>query len=100
MWTNHFPKGDNQYAQQLISIDGTHLEWVDLLDDRDYPTADTLDFEFHAEDSGHYSLELIFVTSRYSQEAMRTLVESLDEIILQLQGENKKLEKIINFTAD
>lgn len=96
-----FQKGTISTHNNIVSIDGTESEMVELdEEDGDYPTADTLDFEFHAEDSGHYSLELAYVTSRYSQKAMQILVESLDEIILQLQDEDKTLGEIINLTTD
>ena len=96
-----FQKGTISTHNNIVSIDGMESEMLELdEEDGDYPTADTLDFEFHAEDSGHYSLELAYVTSRYSQKAMQKLAESLDEIILKLQDENKTLGEIISLTTD
>ena len=96
-----FQKGTISTHNNIISIDGTEAEMLELPEeDGDYPNADTLDFEFHAEDSGHYSLELAYVTSRYSEAAMEKFAESIDEILLQLQDENKTLGEIIHLTAD
>lgn len=57
-------------------------------DEGEYPAENTLDFEFHADESGNYSLELAYVTSKYSESAMQKLAESIDEIILCLQDDS------------
>lgn len=91
-----FQKGTISTHNTIISIGGTKAELLELPEeDGDYPVEDTLDFEFHAEETGNYSLELAYVTSRYSEEAMQSFAESIDEIILQLQDENKKLGEIM-----
>lgn len=80
-------------AHNSISIGGVKAELLELPeeDDGSYPAENTLDFEFHADESGSYSLEFAYVTSKYSEAAMQKLAESIDEIILRLQDENKKL---------
>lgn len=91
-----FQKGTISAHNNIFSIDGMSMEMLELPEDEhDYPNEDALDFEFHAEDTGNYSLELAYVTSRYSEEAMEKFSESIDEILLQLQDENKKLGEII-----
>lgn len=81
-----------------FSFDGMKTEPLELPeeDEGDYPAENTLDLEFHAEESGSYSLELAYVTSKYSEAAMQKLAESIDEIILLLQDENKQLVSLLS----
>ena len=81
----HFPKGRNQFAQQHCFRRRRESGMLDSPeeDDGDYPAENTLDFEFHAEESGSYSPELAYVTSKYSEAAMQKLVENIDEMLLQ-----------------
>lgn len=83
-----FQKGATS-THNLVSLGGMTAEPLELPEDDegDYPAENTLDLEFHAEESGSYSLELAYVTSKYSEAAMQKLAESIDEIILQLQDE-------------
>ena len=88
-----FQKGALSAHNSIVSAGGMKAEPLELPDEAegDYPAENTLDFEFHADESGSYSLELAYVTSKYSEAAMQKLAESIDEIILLLQNENKKL---------
>ena len=92
-----FQKGNLSRHNSSFSIGGTKTEEIDLPDEYegDFPDEDALDFEFHSEDSGCYSLELAYVTSKHSEKSMQKFVESIDEIILCLQDENKKLGEIL-----
>lgn len=90
-----FQKGSISTHNSMFSLNGMEMEMVELPEEEDFPNESSLDFEFHAEESGNYSLELAYVTSKYSEEAMQKFAESIDEIILQLQDENTQLEKII-----
>lgn len=84
-------------THNFVSLGGMTAEPLELPEENegDYPAENTLDLEFHAEESGNYSLELAYVTSKYSKAAMQNLAESIDEILLLLQDEDKKFyEKI------
>ena len=91
-----FQKGTISTHNTMFSLDGMQMEMLELPEEEgDFPNESTLDFEFHAEETGNYLLELAYVTSKYSEEAMQKFTESIDEIILQLKDENKKLGEII-----
>ena len=92
-----FQKGDISRHNKSFKIDGMFAEELDLPDEYhdDVPNENALDFEFHEEKSGNYSLELAYSTSKHSEESMQKFVESIDEIILYLQDENIKLGEIL-----
>ena len=56
----------------------------------------SLDIEFFMMDAGNYVAGLDYDASRYSKNAMKKFSETLDEIILQLQDENKFIFEILN----
>lgn len=85
-----FQKGTISTHNSVFSIDGMKAEMLDLPeeDNGEYPAENTLDFEFHAGETGSYSLELAYVTSKYSEAAMQKLAESIDEMLLCLQDDS------------
>ena len=83
-----FQKGTISTHNNIFSIDDMEIEMEELPEEEDFPNESSLDFEFHAEESGIYSLELAYVTNKYSEAAMQKLAASIDEIILQLKDEN------------
>lgn len=88
-----FQKGTISLHNSIVSFGGLKAELVDLPeeDDGSYPAENTLDFEFHAGETGTYSLELAYVTSKYSEAAMQKLAESIDEMLLLLQDETRRV---------
>ena len=82
-----FQKGAISAHNSIVSAGGMKAEPLELPDEDegDYPAENTLDFEFHADESGSYSLELAYVTSKYSEAAMQKFAESIDEMLLLLQ---------------
>lgn len=88
-----FQKGAISAHNSIVSAGGMKAESLELPenDDGAFPAENTLDIEFHADESGNYSVEIAYVTSRYSEAAMQRLAESIDKIILLFQDENKKL---------
>ena len=56
----------------------------------------SLDIEFFMMDAGNYVTGLDYDASRYSKNAMKKFAATLDEIILQLQDENKFISEILN----
>ena len=96
-----FQKGAVSMHNNIFPIDGMDSEILEMAeDDHEYPNEDALDFEFHAEETGNYSLELAYVTSRYSEESMEKFAASIDEIILQFRDENKTLGEILSRAVD
>lgn len=90
-----FQKGVVNLHENNIIIGGKPTEFVELPAEESYPRDNSLTFEFHAENSGIYSLEIAYVTTKYSEKFMQNFAESIDEIILDLQDENKKLGEIL-----
>ncbi|MBR3050458.1 MAG: hypothetical protein IKG61_03280, partial [Selenomonadaceae bacterium] len=84
-----FQKRTISTHNNMFSIGGMKLEFLDLPeeDEGDYPAENTLDFEFYAGESGNYSLELAYVTSKYSEATIQKLTESIDEMLLSLQDD-------------
>lgn len=90
-----FQKGVVNLHENNIVIGGKPTEYIELPAEESYPRDNSLTFEFHAENSGIYSLEIAYVTTKYSEKFMQNFAESIDEIILNLKDENKKLGEIL-----
>jgi len=90
-----FQKSVVNLHENNIVIGGKPTEFIELPAEESYPRDNSLTFEFHAENSGIYSIEIAYVTTKYSEKFMQNFAESIDEIILNLQDENKKLGEIL-----
>ncbi|MBR6888320.1 MAG: hypothetical protein IKN16_07730 [Selenomonadaceae bacterium] len=58
-----FQKGIVSTHNAIFTIDGTETEMLDLPEEVNFPNENSLDFEFHAVESGSYSLELAYVST-------------------------------------
>lgn len=78
-----------------ITFGDLPLTLVEMPDNKFSAAENTLDIEFFLMDAGNYVAGLDFDASRYSENAMQKFAAILDEMILQLQDENKLISEIL-----
>ena len=90
-----FQKGiRNQDSSGIFA--GTKLEYLTVPKNKFSASENTLDIELNALGDGNYLVDLDYDSSRYSKDAMKNFAATLDEIILQLQDEQKNISEILN----
>lgn len=84
----------NIYAEHFI-VDGKASEYVELFPNEWAAAENSLDIEVNSTEAGIYVVELDYNASKYSEQAMKNLAKSMDEIILQLQDEKILISEIL-----
>ena len=74
---------------------GTKLEYITVPKNKFSASENVLDIELNALGDGNYLVDLDYDSSRYSKDAMKNFAETMDEIILQLQDEQKFISAIL-----
>ena len=92
-----FQKGELGANDGIVKFAGTdtRLYNIDTFDNKYSAAENTLDIEINSTEDGNYYLELDYDASRYSENAMKKFAETMDEIVLQLQDEEKFISEIL-----
>ena len=77
------------------SFAGKKVEYVTVPKNKFSASENTLDIELNALGDGNYLVDLDYDASRYSENAMKNFAETFDEIVLELQDEQKNISEIL-----
>ena len=92
-----FQKGELGANDGIVKFAGTdtRLYNIDTFDNKYSAAENTLDIEINSTADGNYYLELDYDASRYSENAMKNFAKTMDEVVLQMQNENKFVSEIL-----
>lgn len=80
-----------------LNIGGYNSEEIELPPNEWSASENTLDVEVNLSDEKDYYIEYNYDASLYSESAIKKFAATLDEIVLQLQDENKLISEILDF---
>ncbi|MBR5914078.1 MAG: hypothetical protein IKZ58_06940 [Selenomonadaceae bacterium] len=78
-----------------LNIGGYNSEEIEIPPNEWSASENTLDVEVNLSDEGNYYIEYNYDASLYSESAIEKLAATLDEIVLQLQDEQKLISEIL-----
>lgn len=80
---------------KTLNIGGYNSEEIEIPPNEWSASENELDVEVNLSDEGNYYVEYNYDASLYSEDAIKKFAATLDEIVLQLQDEQKLISEIL-----